>query len=185
VFFSWGILPQAPDSGRVLKAVRAVVQRVARASVRAGGETVARIETGLMALVGVGVGDGAADVAWLVDKLAHLRIFEDGAGKMNRSLLESGGAALIVSQFTLYGDARRGRRPSFTAAARPELAEGLVGQVVEGLRRLGVPTETGRFGAHMAVELENDGPVTIILESPPRAESVMDATASATAGARG
>ena len=116
--------------------MRAVVQRVARASVRAGGETVAQIEAGLLALVGVGEGDGAADVAWLVDKLAHLRIFEDGAGKMNHSVLESGGAALVVSQFTLYGDARKGRRPSFSAAARPEVAEGLIAQVVAGLRSL-------------------------------------------------
>jgi D-aminoacyl-tRNA deacylase len=154
--------------------VRAVVQRVSRASVRAGGETLAQIEAGLLALVGAGVGDGAPDAAWLVDKLAHLRIFEDGAGRMNRSLLECGGAALVVSQFTLYGDARKGRRPSFTAAARPEVAEGLIAQVVEGLRHLGVRTETGRFGAHMAVELENDGPVTIILESPPRGEQQRD-----------
>jgi D-aminoacyl-tRNA deacylase len=165
--------------------VRAVVQRVARASVRAGGETVAQIEAGLLALVGVGEGDGAADVAWLVDKLAHLRIFEDCAGKMNHSLLESGGAALVVSQFTLYGDARKGRRPSFSAAARPEVAEGLIAQVVAGLRSLGVPAETGRFGAHMAVDLQNDGPVTIILESPPRPEQARTgpARASAVAGA--
>ena len=167
--------------------MRAVVQRVARASVRAGGETVAQIEAGLLALVGVGEGDGAADVAWLVDKLAHLRIFEDGAGKMNHSLLESGGAALVVSQFTLYGDARKGRRPSFSAAARPEIAEGLIAQVVAGLRSLGVPTETGRFGAHMAVDLQNDGPVTIILELPPRPEPARTGPArtGAVAGAGG
>jgi D-aminoacyl-tRNA deacylase len=101
--------------------------------------------------------------------LAHLRVFEDGAGKMNRSMLETGGAALVVSQFTLYGDARKGRRPSFAGAAPPAVADALIERVVAGLRERGVPTETGRFGAHMAVELENDGPVTILLESPPSA----------------
>jgi D-tyrosyl-tRNA(Tyr) deacylase len=118
----------------------------------------------------VGQTDRPDDALWLVEKLAHLRVFEDGAGKMNRSMLETGGAALVVSQFTLYGDVRKGRRPSFVGAAPPEVAEALIERVVAGLRERGVPTETGRFRAHMAVELENDGPVTILLESPPSAE---------------
>jgi D-aminoacyl-tRNA deacylase len=147
--------------------VRAVVQRVSRARVRAGGEVVGEIGPGLLAFVGVGLADRPADALWLVEKLAHLRVFEDDAGKMNRSMLETGGAALVVSQFTLYGDARKGRRPSFAGAAPPEVADALIERVVAGLRERGVPTQTGRFGAHMAVELENDGPVTILLESPP------------------
>jgi D-aminoacyl-tRNA deacylase len=147
--------------------VRAVVQRVSRASVRVGGQETGRVEAGMLVLVAATHGDGPADVAWLVDKLAHLRIFEDDAGKMNRSLLDTGGAALIVSQFTLYGDCRKGRRPSFAAAAPPDLAVALIEQVAAGLSAAGVPTASGRFGAHMAVSLENDGPVTIILDSPP------------------
>jgi D-tyrosyl-tRNA(Tyr) deacylase len=146
--------------------VRAVVQRVSRARVSTGGEVVGQIGRGLLAFVGVGHEDGPADVAWLVDKLAYLRVFEDDAGRMNRSMLDTGGAALVVSQFTLYGDVRKGRRPSFVGAAPPDAADRLIQQVVAGLRQRGVPTETGRFGAHMAVELENDGPVTIILHSP-------------------
>jgi D-tyrosyl-tRNA(Tyr) deacylase len=122
----------------------------------------------MLVLVAATHGDGPADVAWLVHKLANLRIFEDDAGKMNRSLLETGGAALVVSQFTLYGDTRKGRRPSFVGAAPPDVAAALIEQVVAGLDAAGVPTATGRFGAHMSVSLENDGPVTLILESPAR-----------------
>ncbi len=146
--------------------MRAVVQRVTRASVCVDGEVVGEIGAGLLALVGVRHGDGPGDVAWLVDKLSHLRIFEDDAGKMNRSLLDTLGAALVVSQFTLYGDVRRGRRPSFAAAAGPEVASVLIAGLVEGLRRRGIPTATGRFGAQMSVALENDGPVTLILDTP-------------------
>jgi D-tyrosyl-tRNA(Tyr) deacylase len=141
-----------------------VVQRVTRAAVRVDGQTVGEIGRGLLVLVGVAAGDGPADAAALAEKLAGLRIFPDGEGKMNRSVVEAGGAALVVSQFTLYGEVRRGRRPSFTAAAAPESAEPLVGLVAAHLERAGVPCATGRFRAHMDVELLNDGPVTLMLE---------------------
>ena len=144
--------------------MRAVVQRVARASVRVGGETVGEIGRGLLVLVGAAVGDGPADAAALADKLAGLRIFPDEEGRMNRAVGEAGGAVLVVSQFTLCGDVRRGRRPSFTAAAPPEVAEPLVEMVVERLRRAGLPCATGRFRAHMDVELLNDGPVTLVID---------------------
>ena len=144
--------------------MRAVVQRVTRAAVRVDGETVGEIGRGLLVLVGAAAGDGPADAAALAEKLAGLRIFPDDEGLMNRSVVEAGGAVLVVSQFTLYGDVRRGRRPSFTAAAPPEAAEPLVDLVVDGLRRAGVPCATGRFRAHMEVELLNDGPVTLVLE---------------------
>jgi D-tyrosyl-tRNA(Tyr) deacylase len=144
--------------------VRAVVQRVAWARVRVDGEIVGEIGPGLLVLVGAAVGDTSADAAALADKLAGLRIFPDGEGRMNRSVVEAGGAVLVVSQFTLLGDLRRGRRPSFTGAAPPEEAEPLVDEVHEGLRRAGVPCATGRFRAHMEVELLNDGPVTLVLE---------------------
>lgn len=146
--------------------MRAVVQRVASARVTVQQEVVGEIGAGLVALVGVHQQDGPADAAWLVDKLTHLRVFEDSAGKMNHSLLETAGAALVISQFTLYGDARKGRRPSFAAAAGPDIAAPLVQQVADGLRAAGIRTATGRFGAHMRVALENDGPVTILLDSP-------------------
>jgi D-aminoacyl-tRNA deacylase len=147
--------------------VRAVVQRASRAHVAVGGEIVGRLEPapGLVALIGVGPADGEAEARLLADKIAGLRIFEDDAGKMNLSLRDVGGGALVVSQFTLFADVRRGRRPGFTGAAPPELAAPLVERVMEGLRALGVPTQGGRFGAHMAVELVNDGPVTIILDT--------------------
>lgn len=145
--------------------MRALVQRVSRASVSVGGEEVGRIGAGLLVLLGVGAGDGPKEAETLVDKIVNLRIFEDGAGKMNRSLLEVGGGALAVSQFTLYGDCRKGRRPSFTAAARPDEAEQLYEYFVERLRQAGVPVETGRFGAYMQVELVNDGPVTLWLDT--------------------
>ncbi len=144
--------------------MRAVVQRVARAAVRVGNETVGEIGRGLLVLVGAAAGDGPADAAALADKLAGLRIFPDDEGRMNRSVVEAGGAVLVVSQFTLCGDVRRGRRPSFTEAAPPEAAEPLVDLVIEHLRRVGVPCATGRFRAHMAVDLLNDGPVTLVID---------------------
>lgn len=144
--------------------MRAVVQRVSWARVRVGEETVGEIGPGLLALVGAAVGDTPADAAALAEKLSGLRIFADEEGRMNRSVAEARGAVLVVSQFTLLGDLRRGRRPSFTGAAPPELAEPLVDRVVEHLRRAGLPCATGRFRAHMEVELLNDGPVTLVLE---------------------
>ena len=144
--------------------MRAVVQRVTRAAVRVGGETVGEIGPGLLVLVGAAASDSPVDATALAAKLAGLRIFPDDQGLMNRSVVEAGGAALVVSQFTLYGEVRRGRRPSFTAAASPEAAEPLVELVAETLRRAGVPCSTGRFRAHMVVELLNDGPVTLVLD---------------------
>jgi len=144
--------------------MRAVVQRVSWARVRVGGEAVGEIGPGLLVLVGAAAGDTPADAAALADKLAGLRIFPDDEGRMNRSVAEARGAVLVVSQFTLLGDLRRGRRPSFTEAAPPEEAEPLVDLVTEHLRRAGVPCATGRFRAHMEVELLNDGPVTLVLE---------------------
>jgi D-aminoacyl-tRNA deacylase len=146
--------------------MRAVVQRVSRAEVRVSGEVVGRIGPGLLVLLGAGRGDGPAQVDQMVDKIVNLRIFEDDAGKMNRSLLDVGGGLLAVSQFTLYGDARKGRRPSFVDALEPAAAEALYLQFVDKARAAGVtPVETGRFGAMMQVELVNDGPVTILLDS--------------------
>ena len=145
--------------------MRALVQRVSRASVRVAGETIASIDGGLLVLLGVTHSDGESDAAYIADKVANLRIFPDADGKMNRSVLDTGGSVLVVSQFTLYGDTRKGRRPSFVDAAAPERAEPLVREAAERLRALGVPTQTGEFGAHMEVELTNDGPVTVLLES--------------------
>jgi D-tyrosyl-tRNA(Tyr) deacylase len=145
--------------------VRAVVQRVSRASVKVDERITGKIAAGILILLGVGRSDDAATAAAFAEKIAHLRIFEDSAGKMNRSLLEAGGAALAVSQFTLYGDVRRGRRPGFDQAAPPEIANPVYEEFVRALRELGVPVETGIFQAHMAVELVNDGPVTILLDS--------------------
>ena len=145
--------------------MRAVVQRVSRASVRVDGTTVGEIGSGLLVLVGVHAEDGEAEASHVADKIANLRIFPDGEGKMNRSVLECDGEVLVVSQFTLYGDTRRGRRPSFVAAAAPSRAEPLVRAVMERLSELGVPTACGEFGAHMEVELTNDGPVTILIET--------------------
>ncbi|MBA2495807.1 MAG: D-tyrosyl-tRNA(Tyr) deacylase [Acidimicrobiia bacterium] len=144
--------------------MRAVVQRVTRAGVTVAGEEVGAIGAGLLALVGVTHDDDRAVAARLGDKLAHLRVLDDAAGVMNRSVLDAGAAVLVVSQFTLYGDTSRGRRPSWIAAARPEHAEPLVTAVVERLRDLGVEVATGRFRADMAVELVNDGPVTVVLD---------------------
>ena len=145
-------------------AMRVVLQRVSRGRVSVDGRSVAEIGNGLVILLGVGPGDGEPQINYLVEKIANLRIFEDDAGKMNRSLLDVGGEAIVVSQFTLYADTRKGRRPSFTEAARPELANPLVDRFAELLRNQGVPTQTGEFGAHMLVEIENDGPVTIWME---------------------
>lgn len=130
------------------------------------GEVTGEIGEGLLILLGVRRGDGDGEVRWLAGKCAELRIFPDGEQLMNRSLLDSGGAALVVSQFTLYGDTRRGRRPSFVNAAPPEVAEPLYERFCEALRGLGVPVATGRFAADMDVELVNRGPVTILLETP-------------------
>lgn len=144
--------------------MRAVVQRVARASVSVGGRRVAEIGRGMVILLGVGHGDGEEQARYLAEKIAHLRVFEDEEGKLNRSLLEAGGEAIVVSQFTLYADVRKGRRPAFTEAAPPGLAAPLVDRFARLLGEQGVPTQTGEFGAHMLVEIANDGPVTILLE---------------------
>lgn len=145
--------------------MRAVVQRVREASVAVDGQVVAAIERGLLVLLGVTHTDGEAEAAALARKIAGLRIFEDEAGKFNQALGDVGGALLVVSQFTLYGDARKGRRPSFTDAARPEQAEPLIGRFVDLLRGAGLSVQTGVFGAIMAVNLVNDGPVTLWLDT--------------------
>ena len=148
--------------------MRAVVQRVRSASVSVGGETVATMEHGLLALVGVARGDGPEAARELARKLVQLRIFPDADGRMNRDLREAGGTLAVVSQFTLLGDARKGRRPSWTEAAPPEHAEPLVDEVAAEARRAGVPVVTGRFGAAMEVALVNDGPVTVLLDTDRR-----------------
>ena len=145
--------------------MRAVVQRVSRARVAVNGEVTGEIAAGLMILIGVGRDDTSAVALTMAEKIANLRIFEDDQGKMNRSLLEVNGSALVVSQFTLYGDARGQRRPSFIAAAPPEQAKKLYEEFSEGLRRLGVVVATGVFQAMMSVELVNEGPVTVLLDS--------------------
>ena len=145
--------------------MRAVLQRVSEARVRVNGKIVGEIGRGLLVLLGVGQGDSEADVRFLAEKTAGLRIFEDAQGKMNLSVEETGGAVLVVSQFTLYGDCRQGRRPGFSAAAPPELADALYRQFVDGLQKRGLPVATGIFQAEMAVELVNDGPVTLLLDS--------------------
>ncbi len=145
--------------------MRTVLQRVTRASVTIDGETVGRIGTGLVVLLGVAQGDGPEEARRLAAKVSDLRIFADEENRFNRSLLETSGQALVVSQFTLLADVRKGRRPSFTTAATPDEASQLVDAFAEALRELGVPVATGRFGAHMLVELENDGPVTLVLDT--------------------
>ncbi len=145
--------------------MRLVLQRVSRASVRVEEETVGEIAHGLLLLIGVREGDDEALARRLAAKTAELRIFPDDEGRFNRSLVETGGEALVVSQFTLYGDVRKGRRPSFNDAARPEVAEPLVEAFAASLEALGVHVARGRFGAHMQVELVNDGPVTIVIDS--------------------
>ncbi|MEW6239933.1 MAG: D-aminoacyl-tRNA deacylase [Chloroflexota bacterium] len=144
--------------------MRVLLQRVSKASVTVEGRVISKIDKGLLILLGVGHGDGEEQVQFLAEKVANLRIFEDEQGKTNLSVLDVKGEAILVSQFTLYADARKGRRPSFTDAAPPEVAEPLVNRFVELLTGHGVPTQTGRFGEHMLVEIHNDGPVTVWLE---------------------
>lgn len=145
--------------------MRAVIQRVTRASVAVAGEVVSEIGPGLVVLVGVGRDDGPTDAAYLASKVQGLRVFGDDDGRMNRSVADVGGAALVISQFTLFGDVRKGRRPSFVEAAEPERARELYEALIGGLRALGVPVETGVFQADMAVSLVNDGPVTILIDT--------------------
>lgn len=145
--------------------MRAVVQRVKSASVSVEGKLVSEIGAGVLIFLGVAHEDTATQIEYIANKVANLRIFEDEEGKMNRSLLEMGGAALVVSQFTLYGDCRKGRRPSFIKAARPELANALYEQFIIALEQQNIPTQGGTFQAMMDVELVNDGPVTILLDS--------------------
>jgi D-tyrosyl-tRNA(Tyr) deacylase len=145
--------------------MRAVVQRVTEAKVTVAGEVTGQIESGLCALVGVGRADADADADALADKVVRLRIFEDAAGKMNQSLLDAGGALLAVSQFTLYGDTSKGRRPSFGSAMEPGRAEQLFERFCAACRNLGVTVATGRFRTHMSVSLVNDGPVTLLLDT--------------------
>lgn len=145
--------------------MRALLQRVSRASVTVEDKVISRIGKGLVILLGVGHGDGEAQASFLAEKIANLRVFEDEQGKTNLSILDVRGEAIVVSQFTLYADTRKGRRPSFIDAALPNVAAPLVDRFVELLRSHGVPTQTGQFGAHMKVEIYNDGPVTIWLEN--------------------
>ncbi|MBR4710748.1 MAG: D-tyrosyl-tRNA(Tyr) deacylase [Clostridia bacterium] len=145
--------------------MRCVIQKVTRASVTVGGETVGEIGAGFVVLIGVSTEDGEADVRYMADKVPNLRIFEDAEGRMNRSLIDAGGAILAVSQFTLYGDTRGQRRPGFTRAARPERAEALYTALVEAWRARGLTVETGRFRTEMLVSLVNDGPCTILMDS--------------------
>ncbi|HLZ68275.1 MAG TPA: D-aminoacyl-tRNA deacylase [Dehalococcoidia bacterium] len=151
--------------------MRAVLQRVERASVEVDGREIAAIGPGMLVLLGVAAGDSEADAEWTARKLAEVRIFADAAGRFNRGVSEVGGAALVVSQFTLLGDTRHGRRPGFTAAAPPEIAAPLVERVAALLRERGVPAQTGMFGAKMRVSLVNDGPVTLIFDSRARESS--------------
>lgn len=144
--------------------MRALLQRVSKASVTVEGQTISSIGKGLLILLGVGHNDGEEQAKFLAEKIANLRVFEDEQGKTNLSILDVKGEAIVVSQFTLYADTRKGRRPSFIDAALPEVAESLVDRFTDLLRGHGVPTQTGKFGAHMEVEIHNDGPVTIWLE---------------------
>ena len=144
--------------------MRALIQRVSKGSVTVNEKPVSAIETGYVILLGVGHGDGQSQADWMAEKIANLRVFEDDAGKMNRSILDVKGSALVVSQFTLYADAQKGRRPSFTDAAPPEEAEPLINYFVQKLGSFGLTVKTGVFRAEMLVEIHNDGPVTIWLE---------------------
>lgn len=148
--------------------MRVCIQRVSSACVRVEGETVGEIGRGLLVLLGVAAGDGPAELRWMVDKVLGLRIFDDGEGKMNLALADVAGELLVVSQFTLLGDCRKGRRPSFINAASPEMAEQMYDEFVVAARAAGVTTATGRFRTTMAVELVNDGPVTILIDSAER-----------------
>ncbi len=147
--------------------MRVVLQRVSRASVSIAGRATGAIDREYCLLVGFTHGDTVAQVDWMADKVAGLRLFSDAAGKMNLGLMEAGGSVLVVSQFTLYGDAAKGRRPSFVDAARPESAIPLYGRFLEALRRAGLRVESGEFGADMQVEIHNDGPVTLVLDRAP------------------
>lgn len=147
--------------------MRAVLQRARRGRVSVDNKTIAEINRGFVILVGIGHDDTDDEALWLAEKCATLRIFEDADGKTNLSIQDIGGEAIVVSQFTLYADTRKGRRPSFTKAALPDVAEPLIEQFAAYLHAQGVPTQTGAFGAHMLVEIENDGPVTILLERHP------------------
>jgi len=142
------------------------VQRVSHSSVRVGGRVVGQIEQGLLLLIGIHRDDDEKALRFCAEKCAHLRVFADGEGKMNRSLLDVGGAALAISQFTLYGDCRKGRRPGFDSAARPDAASVLYARFIELLKEQGLAVECGVFGADMQVEIHNDGPVTLMVESP-------------------
>jgi len=145
--------------------MRAVIQRVKKSGVRVAGQSLGEIGSGILAFVAVGPKDLDKEVQYMAEKIVHLRIFADEAGKMNRSLLDTKGEILIISQFTLYGDCRRGRRPSFTGAAPPELAEELIRKFISEVEGYGVPATLGKFGAMMEIELINDGPVTLILDT--------------------
>lgn len=144
--------------------MRAVVQRVSQAGVSVSGEAAGEIGAGLLVLVGVAPGDAASDIQAMAEKLVHLRLMPDSDGKMNRSVLETGGEILVVSQFTLQADIRKGRRPSFTAAAPPDIAEAIIERLTQHIADLGVPVAAGVFGAHMEVTLVNDGPVTVVID---------------------
>ena len=146
--------------------MRAVVQRVKQSTVSVAGDVISQIGNGLLVFIGIAQGDRSSDAEYLAEKISNLRIFEDDAGKMNRSLLETGGQMMVVSQFTLLGDCRKGRRPSFVQAAPPDTADRLYEYFSDLVRKKGIGVETGRFRAMMAVSLINDGPVTIILDSP-------------------
>lgn len=145
--------------------MRAVIQRALASNVSVDGRVVGSIRRGFVVLLGVGQDDGEAEAAFMADKIANLRVFEDAEGRMNLSLLEVGGEVLLISQFTLYGDCRKGRRPSFIDAAPPEKADSLYQRVADLLRERGIPVSTGEFGAHMLVSIQNDGPVTILVDS--------------------
>lgn len=145
--------------------MRALIQRVCRATVRVEGRIVGHIDRGLLILLGIDVDDSQQDLHYVAEKCVHLRIFEDAQGKMNLSLIDTGGQALVVSQFTLCAETRKGRRPSFNRAAPPEVANAMYEQFVQHLCDLGICTETGVFGAYMQVEIHNDGPVTLMIES--------------------
>ena len=151
--------------------MRAIVQRVTDAAVTVAGEQVGRIGPGLVLLVGVRHGDSPAAARWLAEKVAHLRIFADDDSKFNRSVLDVGGSILLISQFTVYGDCRKGRRPNFTAAAPPDVAAPLLDTLADELRNRGLPVETGEFGAMMQVSLTNDGPVTVLVDTPERLDA--------------
>jgi D-tyrosyl-tRNA(Tyr) deacylase len=156
--------------------MRAVVQRVRSCRVVVAGEVVGEIGPGLLVLLGIRTGDTASQARWLADKIVGLRIFEDDQGKMNVSVADAGGPILVVSQFTLYGDCHKGRRPSFIDAARPEVAEPLYEAFIHAVKLQGVPVATGRFGADMQVELVNDGPVTILIDTPDSVDGIAGKT---------